>query len=32
MGEAVNIEYGDVIRAGLTEMVLMPISVEEKEQ
>ena len=30
MGEAVNIEYGDVIRAGLTEMVLMPISVEEK--
>lgn len=30
MGEAVNIEYGDVIRVGLTEMVLMPISVEEK--
>ena len=30
MGEAVTIEYGDVIRAGLTEMVLMPISVEEK--
>ena len=30
MGDAVSIEYGDVIRAGLTEMVLMPISVEER--
>ena len=30
MGHAVDVEYGDVIHAGLTEMVLMPISVEEK--
>lgn len=30
MGDAVPIEYGDVIRAGCTEMVLMPISIEEK--
>lgn len=30
MGHAVDVKYGDVIHAGLTEMVLMPISVEEK--
>lgn len=30
MGHAVDVEYGDVIHAGLTEMVLMPISIEEK--
>lgn len=30
MGSIVKIEYGDVIHAGLTEMVLMPISLEEK--
>lgn len=30
MGHAVSVEYGDIIQAGLTEMILMPISVEEK--
>ena len=30
MGRAVSINYGDVLRAGMTEMVLMPISLEEK--
>ncbi len=29
-GPAIALEYGDVIRAGLTEFTLMPISVEEK--
>lgn len=30
MSSAVKVEYGDVIRAGLTEMTLFPISLEEK--
>ncbi len=30
MSNAVNVEYGDVIRMGMTEMTLMPISLEEK--
>ena len=30
MGPAVKVNYGDVIRAGATEMTLLPISVEEK--
>ena len=30
MSNAVKLEYGDVLRAGMTEMRLMPISLEEK--
>ena len=30
MGDAVQVEYGDVIKTGMTEMVLYPISLEEK--
>lgn len=30
LGKAVAVGYGDVLRAGMTEMVLMPISIEEK--
>ena len=30
MGPPIKLEYGDVLRAGLTEFTLMPISVEEK--
>lgn len=30
MSPAVKVEYGDVIRTGLTEMTLFPISLEEK--
>lgn len=30
MGDSAPVDYGDVLRAGMTEMVLMPISLEEK--
>ncbi|MEE0797760.1 MAG: FtsW/RodA/SpoVE family cell cycle protein [Anaerovoracaceae bacterium] len=30
LGKSAAVQYGDVLRAGMTEMVLMPISVEEK--
>lgn len=30
MSSAVNVEYGDVLKAGATEMTLLPISLEEK--
>lgn len=30
MGPPIRLEYGDVLRAGLTEFTLLPISVEEK--
>ena len=30
MGPAVKVNYGDVLRAGATEMTLLPISLEEK--
>lgn len=30
MGEEIGLEYGDVVRVGMTEMILLPISIEEK--
>ena len=30
MGPPIRLEYGDTLRAGLTEFTLLPISLEEK--